>query len=113
MELTFDTIIDTLLQEDLIAGIEETYLLNEEGRIVVYSLQTTEGFQSGLHENKALELKVFPQDEVVQAVAEGRSGQIEDENGQLMVFQRLNTLGWYYVVAGDSGVLLANSEENP
>jgi serine/threonine protein kinase len=110
VELTFDYVIDELLQIPAISDDSEAFLLDEQGRIVVRSSQAGRQFRSSLS-GRTIRLPTFEVTEVVDAVTrQGRtSGYVETEvDGQdvLVAWQRMHSLGWTYVVQGPSRELL-------
>ena len=98
-EVTFDDIIETFMVPAEERGVLETFILDEQGRIVVGSSQHGKRFGSGeLHD--ALELTAFPTVPVVDAIRRGASGHVEvQEDGRtlLIAYYRIPTLAWYYV----------------
>lgn len=97
IELTFDLIIDALLQNPALDGVRETYLVDGGGRILVRTGARGAAAPGGLHGNEELETETLAVPGVVAAIGEGRSGFIEVA-GQLWVFHRLEALGWHLVV---------------
>ena len=56
-----------------------------------------------------MRVRAFYHEEVVEHVKERRSGKqlVAGPKGQeLVIYQRLNSLGWYYVVAGEESEVL-------
>ncbi len=104
LDLTFDYIIDTLLDIEEMPNAR-TYLLDEFGRVVVDSQQRGSQ-EGGIQGNKALELKVFDVPEVVNEIEAMRSGYVYSGD-ELVMYYRLHALGWYYVIAGDSDDILS------
>jgi serine/threonine-protein kinase len=108
IEIPFDYIIRNFLQPDAGAAVAETFLLDEQGRIVVRSQQLAERHAPGeLH--GALRLPPYPHRVIVEAVGRGESGQRELRIGgkQILVsYQRIPSLGWYYLVHAEIDRLL-------
>ena len=50
-------------------------------------------------------LRDFGNADVVKAVTEKRSGYVQDGN-DITVYNRMNSIGWYYVVSGPEDELL-------
>jgi len=112
LDVTFDFIIDKLLEpEDFPAG-SEAFLLDDKGRIVVRSSKKGAEVRSVVTA-RTLRMPSFPVSEVVQAVSALRSGYVEgtgDSGTELVLYNRLHSLGWYYVVKGPEDSLLAWQE---
>ncbi len=100
MDITFNDIIKSYLTRDSKLGkIEESYLLDEKGRIVISSNNLNNN-SLPLDSHGELLLKRFPSAAVVDIVLRGESGLIELTKGQekqLVVFYQLPSLKWYYV----------------
>ena len=104
MELTFRTIIDDLLELPTLPGVRETFLVTEAGRVAVRSglgadwsaLQGPDG---------ALRLQTFDDSDVVDELTEGRSGYRIGAGGELLVWQRMQALGWFYVARADAAAV--------
>jgi len=98
MDITFGYLIRSLLvPTDL--SIDEAFLLDDQGRIVVRS----EGPQT--EDAGALALEQHPDPMVVADVLAGRSGTHRADGRLTMVFP-LRALGWWYVVTADEAELL-------
>ena len=107
VEVTFDYIIREFLAVDK-SSTRASYLLDDRGRIVVSSAQLAEEFAAGELHN-AMELELYPVGQVVQAMAGHRSGQLTTERGgvaTVVAYQRIPTLGWYYVVEAQASALI-------
>ena len=101
IDVTFDYIIEELLELPDTVDIEsvESYLLDPSGNIVIGSRH---------HENVSAEsfkLKPFHNASVLSAIKEKRSGHLI-EKGELILYNRMHSIGWYYVVVGPEGDLL-------
>jgi len=83
-------------------GYRSAALVDEAGDVVL-SEQTREvKLGAGLHQNRALERRLFEVPEVRQAIARGeREGRVHAE-ARLTVFQRLETAPWLLAVSVDS-----------
>ncbi len=103
VRLTFDYLIDhLLLPADTPEGVEG-FLVDEDGRIVI---QSSEERAFGERKyTRSLRLKRFPVPDLVAAIDDRDSGYLE-AGGELMLFYRMNAIGWYYVLKGDSATLL-------
>ncbi|MFT6143735.1 MAG: serine/threonine-protein kinase [Myxococcota bacterium] len=109
IELTFDYVIDELMEIPELQGKAEAFLLDEAGRVVVRSSQRESSASATT--TRTLRMPTFQVDEVVDAITtQGRrSGYLEtevDNEDTLIVWQRMQSLGWFYVVQGDSSKLL-------
>ena len=109
IELTFDYIIDELMEIPELADTTETFLLDNTGRIVVRSSQLDASGSTA--STRTLRMPTYPVDAVVDAMTtQGRrSGYLEtDVDGEetLVVWQRMHSLGWFYVLQGTSDDLL-------
>ena len=113
IDVTFDYIIEELLVAPEFAGAEdiEAFLLDGEGRIVIRSSKAGKQFKgANTGRQRQIRMPEFHHEEVVQAIKEKRSGQIEargPEGMEMVVYTRMNSIGWYYVVAGDVGEMLS------
>ena len=109
IELTFDYLIDELLTLG-VPGVEEAFLLDAAGRIVVRSSEGRERLAGG-HLHGELELDTLPHPPVVAAVVEGREGFVEDAlpdgRPRLFTVNRLETIGWSFVTRVDPEALSA------
>jgi hypothetical protein len=100
MDITFSDIIRSYLTRDSELGrIEESYLLDEKGEIVISSNNLSNN-SIPLDSEGELLLKKFPAKDVVDSVLKQESGLVElmkDEEEQLVVFYQLPSIRWYYV----------------
>ncbi len=110
MELTFTWIVDNLLSMRELSGVKESFLLDENGQVVVRSnFADAGGFRAPDDANEALRLPLFEEIDVVAEVLAGRSGYREvehDEGDALIAWYRMNALGWYYAVVADARAVL-------
>ncbi len=106
VEVSFDTIIHRLLDYDELRGAREASLVDQEGRVVIHSDDLGAEAEAGLHGNQALDLQAYELPEVVRAIGAGESGFVEHA-GDLVLFQRMQSLGWTLVVEGDADEMLA------
>ncbi len=110
VELTFDYVIGEMLTL-AVDAVDEAYLLDGEGRIVVSSADARERLGGGqLH--GALALPTFPHARVVEAARAGREGFVELEAAPerrpwLFTLHRLDTIGWSFVTRVDPARLSA------
>ncbi|MCP4870493.1 MAG: protein kinase [Proteobacteria bacterium] len=104
IDLTFDTIVDRLLELDR-PGVRESFLLDEQARVIIrsgYQEQTPPVDPSG-----KLAPPRFDSADAVDSMLDGGSGYVETADGTLIAWYRLSALGWFYVVEADAGGLLA------
>ena len=101
IDVTFDYVIEQLMvpKEWTNLGEVETFLLDEQGRIVVRSSWRNQETRSSLRSAK-LRMSTFPYPDVVEDIKAKRSGAMTSE-GQLVMYHRLNSTGWYFTVSGD------------
>ena len=101
IDVTFNYLIDKLMvpEEWTDLGEVETFLLDEEGHIVVRSGWRGQETRDSLR-SAALRMSTFPHPEVVSDIQAKRSG-AKNSLGQLVMYHRLNSTGWYFAVAGD------------
>jgi len=110
IELTFDYLIKTLMDlRD--PAIEETFLLNQQARIVVRSSDKGKEFEGGeLHDANTLPLFFVP--DVVKGCTTGKAGLLEvTHEGQDLVVAHapIEAIGWHYVVLAKADVLLKDA----
>jgi predicted Zn finger-like uncharacterized protein len=100
MDITFSDIIRSYLTRSSELGkIEESYLLDEKGEIVISSNNLANN-SLPLDSQGELLLQKFPAKAVVDSVLKQESGLIElikDQEKQLVVFYQLPSIKWYYV----------------
>jgi serine/threonine-protein kinase len=108
LEFTFRFIIGAMMDLPGLEGVRESVVLDEEGRVVLRSgHMDTRGDKPQLAVDQSLERAVFEVQPVVDSVRKGRSGYLElEERSSLLVWYRMNALGWYYTVIGDAGRML-------
>jgi serine/threonine-protein kinase len=108
MELTFDYLIRVHMQPDSTDGSTETFLLDAQGRMMIRSSQLDQQYQAGeLHD--ALDPEPFPFPAIVDAIEQGSSGQLstrEDGIEWIIGYQRIPSLGWYYVVRSRAAAVI-------
>ncbi|PIQ26085.1 hypothetical protein COW36_02215 [bacterium (Candidatus Blackallbacteria) CG17_big_fil_post_rev_8_21_14_2_50_48_46] len=111
VELTFQYLVDHLLHLPDYQVIQ-TYLLDDQGRIMVRSSDRKRKYGLRFGEDslgQALDLPLFPQSQVVEKIKAKGSGQLsylEDGRRILLAYYRLDALNWYYAVAVDEDDLL-------
>lgn len=111
IDVTFDHLIHDLLEAPEFKGSSdiEAFLLDPEGRVAVRSsARDAEPGASGA--GGGIEMPAFHHPEVVQAIKEKRSGHLQGrgpDGPELVVYNRMGSIGWYYVVVGDVDAMLA------
>jgi hypothetical protein len=111
VDVALEQVISELMKLDGLEGVYSTYLVDDEGRVVVDSGVS----QYIAVQSSADELPPFPEPEVVRAVQNGLSGYVESwtqRGSELLIYYRLDSLGWYYVVRGDGESLMGMLSEN-
>ncbi len=113
IDVSFDFLIAELLEApefSQVSGVE-FFLLDPEGRIAVRSSSKGKNGKAAI-ENRELRMPSFPDQEVVRAVKEKRTGVLETADPQLaggrhlVVYNRMGSIGWYYVLSGPAEALL-------
>ena len=85
-----------------ISPMKAGYLVDNQGQLVIRTGDEQTKVASGLHGNRARRLMPFPETSLTDAInARHRSGTI-NSGGDILVFIRLLSLGWYYVVRVDA-----------
>ncbi len=111
MDVTFSDIIqDYLTTRKGAVGVIESFLLDNQGRIVVRSSQTK--VLEDDKNNSTLKLPPFPIQIVTEAVKREESGLMETEiegKSRLIVFYRMSSLKWYYVEQIDTAVYIGST----
>ena len=107
VDVSFRYLIEGLLTVENLEG-SVAYLLDDFGREVVRSDVTLKDFENRIYDNRAKELSEFPVKEVVRSIKGAeRGGYVAwEEEEKLVVYSRLNAMGWYYVVVVDSNSVL-------
>jgi len=90
IEITFDTVVDTLMEGARLRGVGTTWLLDDEARVVLRSDQP--GVSGSL--------PMFGVPAVASAVQRDVPGHRIDQ-GKLYAWAQLETMGWWLVVSGD------------
>jgi len=104
LDLTFDYIIKHWMSIQDIPGIQESFLLNREGEIVIRSSDSKkkQGLRFGEQRLDAvLDTPLFPQAQVLQDVRQQKLGYFEyQENSRnlLVAYYPITSINWYYVV---------------
>ncbi len=114
LDTKFDYIIQALLATPTrLKAVEGSFILDDQGRVVVRSSQKGEKYNATVHPD--LKLPPFEQTQVLAAVKANKTGHvIETVNGRqrLTAYYRLHALGWYYVIQADLETALAAVPES-
>ena len=111
VDVTFDYIIEDLLEAPEFKDVDgvEAFLLDPAGKIVVRSSKKGAEVRSGASK-RTIRMPRFHHDAIVQDVTEQRPGGAHPANGpsgeELVLFNRMNSIGWYYVVTGPKKTML-------
>ncbi len=109
VEMTLEFIRHRLMTMSDIQGIENTYLLNDRAEIIVNSEETSNTYERGTLINAMDNLKVYPHKEVVKDILNGKNGYIsykEYGKEKLLAYNKLNSIGWYYLAEADASKIL-------
>ncbi len=109
VELTLDYIKKKVMPMYGIDGLENIYLLNDKAEVVVSSSDKLQSYAIGTLINSVEDLEVFDNEYVVNKILKGQSGKnffIERGREKVIVFNKLNSIGWYYVAKADAEELL-------
>lgn len=123
LEMTFQWLIENLLEMPGASYIDTTYLVDGQGRIIIRADKESPDAPaqpaSALAESggeavgsRAVELEPLPYEPLRQAMAKQRVGHVSfTDNGQrkLAAFYRVDALGWTYVVLADERRLLGDA----
>ncbi len=113
MDVTFSDIIEDNLKREGAAGVVESFLLDDRGRIIVRSQLEADVQEHA--KNPALKLEPFPVPEVTEAIVNGESGLHEvehDGESRIIVFYQMSSLKWYYVEEVDMMPSLIQRADN-
>jgi eukaryotic-like serine/threonine-protein kinase len=109
VEMTLDFIRHELMSLSDIRGVGNTYLLNDNAEIVVNSADTSGTYKRGTLINSIDNLETYPHKGVVNNIRQGKSGYIsfkEDGKEKLLAYNRLNSIGWYFLAEVDASNIL-------
>ena len=81
VEIKLDYIRTNLIPMTEFDGIDEIYLLNEKGQIVVASSDKAESYKLGTLINSIRDLTPYPHTEIVDAILQGESGYVSYKEG--------------------------------
>lgn len=109
MDVTYNTIIQDGLTRAGSVGVVESFLLDDQGRIVVSSSQLGIALENPSADS-ALRLELFPVQDVVEKIRRKESGLVEVQNpgneSRLVLFHEIPSLNWYYVEEIRTGAIL-------
>lgn len=112
MDVRLDNIIRDNLNRLKAVGIIESFLLDEKGRIIAGSNQL--GVKAETSADANVEIKTFPVKSVVNEIKRQTSGLVEgkcDGRSCLIIFQKIPSLGWYYVEEADTAKILESGNQ--
>ena len=98
IDLRFQYVIDHLLALKR-TEVRRSYLLNDRGEIVLTSVDTNRQNTGSL--TKGYETKPYPDPALQAAIKARKTGGYIEESHRLLLFSRLNTLGWYFVAESE------------
>jgi tRNA A-37 threonylcarbamoyl transferase component Bud32 len=104
-----DQIVSKYMGPDLHPAIENTYLIDGKGHVLISSEKTGQAFDSHKFLT-ALETQPFPNREVVRQIQARQAGYTFHEHqgkARVTVYTRLQTIDWYYAATVDLERLLA------
>ena len=104
LEFTLQFIVDELLEIASYPQIEEAFLVDEKGKIVVRSSEK----KPELDAKGKLLLKDYPNAKIRSDIAIQKSGYLIDED-RLFIYHHMNSLGWYYIIEGNAEKILGVS----
>lgn len=111
IETTFDWVIEQFMEPE--APITECYLVDDAGRVVMRSSDLGRDFGKGGLDAHAADLPAFDVPEVIDQMQGYRNGVVRvgtRPDRTLVSFQRIPTIGWYYVERAPMDALLASSD---
>ena len=101
VELTLQTIVEELMELPGVQGVGETWLLDQQGRVLVRSSDT----DAHRDADGALQTPLFGDAGIRQSII-GRGSGYQQDGDELVLYNRLGSLGWYYVVTGSADGLI-------
>ena len=97
--VTFSWILDRLLRLPDRRGVEQSFLVDDEGRVVVEGAEdAAQHVAAAESEDGAIRLSPLPWADVAEAARAHRDGFVE-RDGRVIAYQPLAALGWTYVVS--------------
>ena len=105
IDLRFQYVIDKLLTLTDEKRVRQTFLLNERAEVMIRSAlrnQASDENKVGKNLTQGLETPVYDNSALAQAIVDQERGgyildQSRSDQPRLLVYARLNTLGWYYL----------------
>jgi serine/threonine protein kinase len=110
--LPFTYIISDLLDVDSLPPDAEAFLVNEDGQVVVRSSQLDIKYDA--RPGAPLRLAEFQNEDILLAIKDRDPGSYvkavsDDGERELILYNRMNSLGWYYIVRGPEVSLLESA----
>ena len=96
LDVALDTVIEMMAID--VEGASRTWLVNDQGNVVVSSDQAGMNLGEGLHGNQSLGTEPFPHPDVRAAIASGAEYGTFEIDGGLVVFDRMDAMGFVYAV---------------
>ncbi|MCC6227550.1 MAG: hypothetical protein IT195_14250, partial [Microthrixaceae bacterium] len=112
VEMMFNRIISQCMALTEVPGVRAMALLDPDGHIIVDSSTLNKRFKNSDFA-RGLDLVPYPVPEVVAGIRAGRSGHqdaIRDREKRLIVYFRLETIGWYYLVEASAADFTGDSD---
>ncbi|MFT4624988.1 MAG: serine/threonine protein kinase [Myxococcota bacterium] len=109
IELTFDYVIEDLLEVDSLRGEAEVYVLDEEGFVVVSSSSKGQTFRDTDKGKPLKRKKTFPIREAIAPMVERQSGLVEvstPDGDKVVVYYRMGSIGWTYALVVPTDTVL-------
>lgn len=108
IDSSFHKLLDNYMSIPNWSAIQETYLVNEEGSILLRSSDNLKALKDNQVESFFLE-------SVIEEIKAKRSGYIEEWSAkkkaqQLYAYYRLNSVGWYFIIDADLNELLQDKQ---
>ncbi|MEE4356237.1 MAG: protein kinase [Desulfococcaceae bacterium] len=113
MDVTYSNIIQDSLTRSGSVGVVESFLLDDQARIVVSSSQLGLAMET-IPTDSALQLVQFPVAEVVAKIRRKESGFVEvirDNELRIIFFHEIPSLHWYYLEDVKKAAILGTTEE--
>ena len=111
VELTLQYIRKRLMPVYNAPGLEAVYLVNDKAEVVVSSSDRTQSHGVGTLINSIEELDTFPNDYVVSKINKQQSGHyfyFDKGREKVVVYNRLNSTGWYYIAISDREEMMSS-----
>jgi len=108
LSVTLSQLVGELLT-DAIPGLQTTYVVDDDGNLVVASDEKDLDLWAGLNHGKALDKEPFPVDAVRTALADEPTGHLEVGDA-IYVWARMDAVGWSYVAKVGQDAALAKAD---